>query len=205
MTKALMSALAASLLLFGYKKEESTTTDGTGVSEYETVRLGEIKCDIDGVPRSFIGPGTNTEIYDDDYIGSSNGRMIQIGRTDENASIFLINILKDLDAMPIPSTYVDGKNDEFDVTPASDVDFAISYTEFLEGFSFSYTGHFKSDMKLTVTSKTGDVIKGTFEGWMFSDVFDFSTDELYDSIRVTNGEFKIQLKRGDILSEAETF
>ena len=60
-------------------------------------------------------------------------------------------------------------------------------------------------MKLTVTSKTGDVIKGTFEGWMFSDVFDFSTDELYDSIRVTNGEFKIQLKRGDILSEAETF
>ncbi|MAW64661.1 MAG: hypothetical protein CMD18_00535 [Flavobacteriales bacterium] len=68
--------------------------------------------------------------------------------------------------------------------------------------------HSKGSSSLTITSKSNDILEGTFEGWIFSesiDIMDFNlnsegpTESIIDSIIVTDGKFKIQLVRESLL------
>jgi hypothetical protein len=176
------------------------TTTGAGTTGTTgTTTLGdEIRAKIGGVEKSFTYSGTNTHHYDTDYPGSPTGKLIQAGKAKEGATlpeIFAIDIFKDLDLMSIPTTYI--------VTPADIEDTTVDALALLTYTSGTtiYTSQLPGgNVSCTVTSKTNDLIEGTFSGKLFGNIIDFSNpfNIIMDSIQVTDGQFKVQLIRESI-------
>jgi hypothetical protein len=180
-----------------------------------TLELGDIICKIDGIQRKFSEGGSsamvksNTNHFDDDYYASPTGKVIQCGRYDKSINMFVIDIFKDLDKIEIPTTYtstpIDFENYEEDYSNAKEV--MITYIS-VSDISGYMSWHPKGSSSLTITSKKNDILEGTFEGWLFSESFDYNDFNLnsegppessIDSIRVTDGKFKIQLVRESLL------
>jgi len=172
----------------------STTSGTTGT----TTLTDEIRAKINGIEKTFTYSGTNTHHYDTDYPSSPTGKLIQAGKAKEGATlpeVFAIDIFRDLDLMTIPTTYT--------VTPADiestsiDATVWLSYTSGTTIYLSEMPG---GNVSLTVTSKTNDVIEGTFSGKLFGNIIDLSNpfNIVMDSITVTDGQFKVQLVRESV-------
>ncbi len=191
------AVVLAALVLFSVscKKDDNLGTQGGN-----TVNLGEIICDIDGVHHIFNSGGGNTYHYDDDYPGSPTGKLIQAGKAENSGgiSIFAIDIFHDLDQLVIPTTYTI-KPGDIGGTGTYSKELLLSYTN-LGGIKWSYDEG--ADCSLTVTGKTNDIIEGTFSGKLFGpgviNINDPFAPMVKDSVMVTNGKFKVQLIRASI-------
>ena len=120
--------------------------------------------------------------------------------------------------MTIPTTYEVEPYDFWSVEEEDELDYGnhkevmLTYTE-MPSFSMYMSWHERGRSKLTITSKSSDLIEGTFEGWLYA--YTFNMDDFYstdlestfedniDSVHVTEGKFKIQLIRGSIIEAAQ--
>lgn len=197
--KFIFSVLCLGLIISSVscKKEEEETTNTSGTS---AVLGDEIRCKIDGTEVSFLHSGGDTHHYDTNYPPSPTGKLIQAGKAIQSSGItgvqvFAIDIWKDLDQMIIPTTYT--------VTPADIEDSSVDHLVWLS-FTTGLTTYLSQmpggSVSLTVTSKTGDLIEGTFSGKLYGNIIDLSNpfNIQMDSIQVTDGKFKVQLVRESI-------
>lgn len=218
---SLLLFLISLLTLTGCKKDDSDSDSDPEINM--NLELGDIMCKIDGVQRKFSFGGSSTMIksnvnhYDDNYFGSPTGKVIQCGRYDESIKMFTIDIFKDLDKIEVPTTltsipmdFENFEDDEEGYSNAKEV--MITYTS-ISDMSFYMSWHPKGSSTLTITSKKDDILEGTFEGWLYSEIFEdimsYNLDSeeppesTVDSIRVTDGKFKIQLVRESLLYTTE--
>lgn len=110
------------------------------------------------------------------YDGTQNPQylsMAQFVNSPTSLQGWSIALYYNLDAMIIPTTY----------NNASD-DIVIGYTS--PAMDMYVNDGIDPNTIVTVTSKTGDILQGTFSGKLYSAT---------DSITVTNGKFKVKLKR----------
>lgn len=204
--KTTITFLLIGLALVGCKKEDETNSSNSNTNQ--SANSGEIVCDLDGNYQVYSIAGSNTNHYDDNYASSPTGKLIQAGRTNADVDVFVIDIWKDLDQIVTPATYevtpIDFANYEDDVVSYGNAkECMITYFEFSTNV-FYRSWHERGNTTLTINSKTNDLIEGTFSGWLYADIIDFTNPFVVetDSIHVTNGEFKIQLVRGSIIEAA---
>ena len=111
------------------------------------------------------------------YDGTTNPQylsMSQFVNTPTTFEGFTIALYYNLDAMTIPTTY-NNATDQI----------VISYSAPAFGTSYVNDGVDPNTI-VTVTSKTGDILQGTFSGKLYSST---------DSVSITNGAFKVKLFR----------
>ncbi len=215
--KKLLFVLAISLLTLTACKKDEPDSD-TASSSDMNLELGDIICKIDGVERKFSQGGSsamvksNVNHYDTSYFASPTGKVIQCGRYDASIKMFTIDIFKDLDKIKTPETYtsqpVDFENfvdNDEEYSNAKEI--MLSYTSMLD-MSMYMSWHQKGRSSITITSKSNDILEGTFKGVLYSETVDITNIDLssdgrpesyIDSVFVTDGKFKIQLVRESLL------
>jgi hypothetical protein len=173
------------LTLTNCKKESNTPTTTEPTGDY-------IRCKVNGVVHTFdkAGSGGNISNYDDNYEGSPNRKVIQMARLEGLMDIFTIDIFKDLDSLKVPQTLSYGANTSID-----NYEFMITYMQSFKSYMSIYNED-KSNSSITITSKTNDVIKGTFKGTYYG--VNFDTFDL-DSVKITDGEFRVKVVRKSLI------
>lgn len=208
------------LVLTGCKKDDSDS-DSSVESEMK-LELGDIMCKVDGIQTKFSFGGSsemiksNVNHYDADYYPSPTGKVIQLGRSNTDFKIFVIDIFKDFDKIKTPETFTSKPSDfedfsEDDELYSDSKEIMLSYTDMSSMKMYTSWGE-KGSSSVTITSKLSDVIEGTFNGVLYAESvdimnFDFSSDDIpeisIDSVLITDGKFKIQLVRESLFDALE--
>ena len=216
MKKILFTLALSAMLLTGCEKDEPETTSATtsnsnsnsnsdsdsDLLDSEDEIVETFTCKIDGITRTFDSRYINYNFlfsdensYDDSYTGNPSGKLIRITRFDDVFDCLKIELFKDLDDINPPQTFTTNSDS---VSVFTDKELEISYTD-LAQLEETYFGVYSNisfnksaRASLTVTSTDNDVIEGNFEGVLY---FENNIYSNYDSVKVTDGKFKIKLER----------
>ena len=163
--------------LFGCKKEEEPAPASTTTPPTTTASPYYIEGNVDGVyvkaDQLPTGQQDSTYCYFD--MSTPLVSMTKyVNFSINNLQCWSLSFYYDLDALTIPTTY-DGAVDNI----------VLSYSP-PGSMTYPYDNDFGYPSALTVNSKTGDVVEGTFYGTFVSPT---------DTVVVTNGKFKVKVVR----------
>ena len=173
--KTICLSLLIALTFFSCKKDSTETTYG-------------IKCNINGVPKTF-NIMMNARREEDNGNKSVIFQGLNNGSSEEYFAGAIINIpsQKEITA----GTYIDASND-FELL----FTYSLSFTgpEYEAGRTLYQEAQYRgvsisNPLKVTITSISNDVIKGTFNGDFY-----FEADPNAEKKSITNGEFTLKFQ-----------